>query len=296
MRCFLLILILCFPQSAVASEPAAVIQLWPSTPPGPIRDVGEERDITKTEDPLIAGRRIIKLANVDTPEAHVYLPDKNQRNGSAIVVCPGGGFSILAWDLEGTEVAQWLNTIGVTAIVLKYRVPTRDVDPIWLQPLQDAQRTLSLVRRRAKDWGLARERIGILGFSAGGVTAARAALATKRYYDSVDEADQESWRPNAAILIYPGHLVNDEKTALVEDLVVTSDAPPMFLIHAFDDPVPVESSLYMSLALKKAEVPTELHVFDTGGHGYGLRSVEAQPVTTWPSECEVWLGRNGWLK
>ena len=290
-----LILTLCFSSIAASSEPDAVIKLWPATPPGPIREVAEEQDITKTEDSLIAGRRIIKLANVATPEAHVFLPKENHRNGSAIVICPGGGFYILAWDLEGTEVAQWLNTLGVTAIVLKYRVPTNELDPMWLQPVQDAQRTLSLVRDRATAWGLAPERIGILGFSAGGVTAARTALANKRYYDPVDEGDKKSCHPNAAMLIYPGHLINEEKTSLSEDVIVTKNAPPMFLVHAFDDTTPVESSLLMSLALKQAEVPTELHIFDTGGHGYGLRPVEAHPVTTWPKRCEVWLGRNGWL-
>ena len=291
-----LLLTLCVSQTAGSSEPDAVIKLWPTTPPGPIREVGEEQDITKPEDALIAGRRIIKLANVAMPEAHVFLPDESQRNGSAIVVCPGGGFYILAWDLEGTEVAQWLNSLGVTAIVLKYRVPTNEIDPMWLQPVQDAQRTVSLVRRRAEAWGLSPEHIGVLGFSAGGVTAVRTALASKRYYDPLDEADKVSCHPNAAMLIYPGHLINEEKTSLAEDVMVTKDAPPMFLVHAFDDEVPVEGSLLMSLALKKAEVPTELHIFDTGGHGYGLRPVKAHPVTTWPNRCEVWLERNGWLK
>jgi acetyl esterase/lipase len=278
-----------------AADPTEIIPLWPSTPPGPVRDTGDEADVTKPEDKLIGGRRIIKLANVATPEAHVFHPAENQRNGSAIIICPGGGYHILAWDLEGTEVAEWCNSIGVTAIVLKYRVPTNNVTPKWLQPVQDTQRTLSLVRRRAEEWGLAKNRIGVLGFSAGGDAAARTALATERYYEPVDQADQESCHPDAAMLIYPGYLANKERTALSEDLHVTKDAPPMFLVHAFNDRVPVESSLFMTLALKKVDVPAELHVFDTGGHGYGLRPVEAHPVTQWPKRCEVWLGRNGWL-
>lgn len=292
---FLLLCTLCF-TPLTAGEPAEILRLWPSTPPGPDRNVGTEADVTKPEDRLIGGRRIIKLTNVSTPEAHVYLPADNQRNGSTVVICPGGGYSILAWDLEGTEVAEWLNSIGVTAIVLKYRVPTNKVTPKWLQPVQDTQRTLSRVRGRAKDWGLAADRIGVLGFSAGGDAAARTALATERHYKAVDDDDQESCRPDAAMLIYPGYLANQDKTALAEDLTVTKDAPPMFLVHAFDDRVPVESSLFMALALKKARVPAELHVFDTGGHGYGLRPVEAHPVTQWPQRCEVWLRRNGWLK
>ena len=145
---FPLLCILCFtPVTAV--EPTQIIPLWPSTPPGPNRAIGEESDVTKPTDRLIAGRRIIKLANVATPEAHVFQPAENQRNGSAVVICPGGGYHILAWDLEGTEVAEWFTSIGVTAIVLKYRVPTNTVDPKWLLPVQDAQRTLSLVPAQA---------------------------------------------------------------------------------------------------------------------------------------------------
>lgn len=278
-----------------AADPAEVMRLWPAVPPGPAREVGEEQDITKDSDRLIAGRRIIKLANVATPEAHVYLPPKQKRTGSAIVICPGGGYSILAWDLEGIEVAEWLNSIGVTAIVLKYRVPTRQIDPKWLQPVQDAQRTISLVRSRAKDWGLEAERIGILGFSAGGHTAAKTAYATKRHYDPVDGADEQSCRPDSAILIYPAYLHNEAKTGLADDLHVNSDSPPAFIVHAFDDRVPAEGSLFLTLALKTAEVASELHLYDTGGHGYGLRNVAEHPVTRWPRACEEWLQRNQWI-
>jgi acetyl esterase/lipase len=273
-----------------------VIKLWPGTPPGPAREVGEEEDITKPEDRLIAGRRIIKLANVAMPEAHVYLPPKDKRSGSAVVVCPGGGFHILAWDLEGTEVAEWLTSIGVTAIVLKYRVPTGSVDPKWLQPVQDAQRTLSIVRSRAADWGLKTDQIGILGFSAGGHTAGRTALTTERLYEPVDEADRQPFLPDAAILIYPAYFANKEETKLAEDLKVTKDSPKMFMVHAFDDPITVQSSLLLTSALKKAGVASELHVYDTGGHGYGLRPVDGQPVTMWPKRCDDWLKRNGWTK
>jgi acetyl esterase/lipase len=273
-----------------------VIKLWPGTPPGPAREVGEEEDITKPEDRLIAGRRIIKLANVAMPEAHVYLPPKDKRSGSAVVVCPGGGFHILAWDLEGTEVAEWLTSIGVTAIVLKYRVPTGSVDPKWLQPVQDAQRTLSIVRSLAADWGLKTDQIGILGFSAGGHTAGRTALTTERLYEPVDEADRQPFLPDAAMLIYPAYFANKEETKLAEDLKVTKDSPKMFMVHAFDDPITVQSSLLLTSALKKAGVASELHVYDTGGHGYGLRPVDGQPVTMWPKRCDDWLKRNAWTK
>lgn len=284
---------ICNADETRASE---VIKLWPNTPPGPARDVGEERDITKPEDRLIAGRRIIKLANVATPEAHVYLPPAQTRSGATVVVCPGGGFHILAWDLEGTEIAEWLNSIGITAVVLKYRVPTAKVEPKWLQPVQDVQRTMSIVRSRAKDWGMKTDQIGILGFSAGGHMAGRAALTTERLYEAVDDVDKQSFLPNAAMLIYPAYFANKEETALADDLHVTRNSPSMFLVHAFDDPVTVNSSLLMAMALKKSGVPSELHMYDTGGHGYGMRPVDGKPVTMWPQRCEEWLRRNHWTK
>ncbi len=285
-----------FSDAAMSAEPIEVIKLWPGTPPGPAREVGEEQDTTKPEDRLIAGSRIIKLANVSSPEAHVYLPPADKRTGAAVVVCPGGGFHILAWDLEGTEVAEWLNSIGVTAIVLKYRVPTGQVDPKWLQPVQDAQRTISIVRSRATEWGLNSEQIGVLGFSAGGHTAARAALTPERLYDAVDDADKKPFLPNASILIYPAYLANKDNSKIDDDLAVTKDSPPTFIVHAFDDPITVQGSLLLTIALKNANVPSELHVYDTGGHGYGLRPVDGQPVTMWPKRCEDWLRRNGWAK
>ena len=174
------ILLGCFHLAASSSTAEEIIKIWPNHPPGEPLDVGAEEDITKPTDRLIAGRRIIKLKNVAEPEAHVYLAPEEKRNGSAVVICPGGGFNILAWDLEGTEVAEWLNTLGVSAIVLKYRVPTSQRTEKWKAPVQDAQRTISLVRHHAKEWGIDREKIGVLGFSAGGHTAARAAIMTEK--------------------------------------------------------------------------------------------------------------------
>ena len=294
-RFLVLLLLACICHSSYAVEPDEVIDLWPDSQPGPSREVGVEQDFTRDTDRLIAGRRIIKLGNVSTPQAHVFLPAGDKRSGAAVVICPGGGYSILAWDLEGTEVAEWLVSHGVTAIVLKYRVPTRSIDPKWLLPVQDAQRAVSLVRSRAASWKLDSGKIGVLGFSAGGDTAVRTALAEKRFYEVRDEADQSSCKPDAAIVIYPGYLVNDQKSALREDLVVTESSPPMFLVHAFDDRVPAESSLHMMLALKKASVASELHIYDAGGHGYGLRKVDEHPVTTWPRPCEDWLRRHQWI-
>ena len=276
-----------------------VLKIWPDKPPGEEMHVGPERDFTKDTDRLIAGRRIIKLGNVTTPEAHVYLPPANTRTGAAVVICPGGGFSILAWDLEGTEVAQWLNTIGVAGIVLKYRVPTRDQDPRWMAPTQDTQRTISLVRHHAKDWGIDSDKVAVLGFSAGGVTAWKATLSSHRFYETIDEVDQTSCRPNRSILIYAGGLPGpakeaEENTEGAEDLV-TTETPPVFAVHTFDDFVPVQGTAHLLLAMKKANVPCELHVYDSGGHGYGLRKRADLAVTHWTNPCEAWLRKAKWI-
>lgn len=275
-----------------AAEPTAIIDLWPGSPPDePAAAALEaEADLTKPTDRLIAGRRIIKLGNVSKPQLHVYLPPSERRNGSMVVVCPGGGFTILAWDLEGTEVAAWLNAQGIAAAVLKYRVPTRTRENRWLAPVQDTQRALSLVRSRAAEWSLAPDRIGTLGFSAGGFTAAHVALQpTQRLYEGVDAADQVSFRPDFVVLVYPGSLVADDTRELKPELVPTKSTPPFFLVHAADDRVPSENSVQLFLALRRAGVPAELHVYQNGGHGYGLRPVADSPVTSWADRCEAWF-------
>ena len=281
--------------SPKAGEVTTILDLWTETPPGPPIDQGVEKDFTKPTDKLIAGRRIIKLGNVSNPQVHVYRPSKALANGTAVIVCPGGGWSILAWDLEGTEVAEWLNSVGVTALVLKYRVPTRNQEPRWLAPVQDAQRAIRLARFHAEDWNLAADRIGVLGFSAGGHTAAMAAVLTEATYDARDSADAREFRPNFAALIYPGGLLNEDSSDLHEDVSVTAGTPPVFFAHAFDDRVRPENSLLLALALKKANVPCELHLYSEGGHGYGLRETEL-PVTGWAHACARWMTINGWLK
>lgn len=275
--------------------PDHVLNIWPNQPPGEKRDIGAEQDMTKDTDDLIAGRRIIKLGNVTTPQAHVFLAPENIRTGASVVICPGGGFHILAWDLEGVEVAQWLNKLGITAIVLKYRVPTASQDPRWLAPAQDTQRALSLVRHHADDWDLDPDKVAVLGFSAGGATAVKAALATKRYYDPVDAADEASCKPDRAILIYSAGLPSGDDDNEKNADKVTKAAPPVFMVHAFDDFVPVAGTANMLLALKQAGVSSELHVYDAGGHGYGLRKVDEFPVTSWIEPCEAWLRRAKWI-
>jgi acetyl esterase/lipase len=284
-------------REAPAAEPAAVLDLWPEKPPGEARDIGPEQDFTKPEDKLIAGRKIIKLGNVSVPQMHVYLPPKERRNGAAAVVCPGGGFQILAWDLEGTEAAEWLNSLGVAAIVLKYRVPKASQDAPWSAAVQDAQRAMSIARGKAAEWDIDPDRLGVLGFSAGGLTAARlAAQHDQRAYDAADEFDRAPFRPAFAVLIYPGGMLDDKSGALKSDFTIGEATPPTFIVHAEDDPVSCENSVQLFSALKKAGVRSELHIYDAGGHGYGLRPLKAFPVTAWPTACESWLARGGWLK
>ena len=282
-----------------AAEPPLVLNVWPGPPPGDTKALPPEADQTKDTDKLIAGRRIIKLGNVSTPQIAVYRSAKENDTGAAVVICPGGGFSILAYDLEGTEVAEWLNAIGVTGIILKYRVPARDPQKRWLAPVQDAQRAMSLVRSKAREWGLDPRRIGMLGFSAGGTTAGYASLfLDQRHYAALDAVDSTPCRPDFALLIYTAGFVERGQTtlSLPPGLTVTKEAPPMFFVHAFDDGVPVQNALLLAAELKKAGGSAEVHVYDTGGHGYGLRHVAAQPVTTWPRRAEEWLARRGLLE
>jgi acetyl esterase/lipase len=238
---------------------------------------------------------VIRLGNVSVPQIAVYRPDPALDTGAAVVICPGGGHHILAYDLEGTEVAQWLGSIGVTGIVLKYRVPTRTPDRRFQAAVQDAQRAMSLVRSKAEQWKLDPKRIGICGFSAGGETAALTALFTERQYEAVDAADKLSSVPNFAMLVYPAYLVSKETGQLQQYIEVSKQTPPMFFVHAFDDRVTPLSSLLLASALKQADVSAEVHVYATGGHGYGLRETD-QAITHWPRRAGQWLKEQGWLE
>ena len=265
------------------------IQLWPGGAPGPQTATGPEHDTTTAKDNLIAGRPVVRLGDVSTPIITLY-PAPENNSGAAVVVFPGGGYKILAMDLEGTEVCDWLNSIGVNCALLKYRVPDTGPYPKSAAALQDAQRAMGLVRQHAAEWKIDPKRVGVLGFSAGGHLAA--ALSThneQRLYPPVDAADQLSCRPDFAIVIYPGYLALSEKNfEFNPDIPVTASVPPTFLVQAEDDPVHVENAVEYFIQLKKAGVPAELHVYAKGGHGYGLRATEL-PVTTWPRMATIWL-------
>jgi len=279
-----------FPGLAGGADDSVVIDLWPGVPPGPVVELPPEADQTKPTDDLIAGRRIIKLGNVSTPQIAVHRPPPELDTGAAVVICPGGGYHILAYDLEGTEVAEWLNGHGVTGIILKYRVPFRDPDNRGLAGLQDAQRALSVVRHRAAEWSIDPARIGVLGFSAGGDVAMRTVFrAGDRQYEAVDAADAVSCRPDFLVYVYGGGAADRETGQLKPELSLTAAPPPAFFVHTWDDFVDVRNPLALAAEWKRAGGTAELHIFPTGGHGYGLRPVEGLPVTEWATLCARWM-------
>lgn len=276
---------------SAADNAPLTLNVWPGKPPGEVGQIGEEKVLEDKP----GQRKVKRITNITRPTVSVYRPAKDKNTGAAVVICPGGGYNILAWDLEGEEVASWLNSIGVTGVVLKYRVPRREGQSSGppLQPLQDAQRAMSLVRSKAKEWNIDPHRIGILGFSAGGHLAANACCNfERRAYETLDEIDKTSCRPDFAVLIYPAYLTTKDGKEMAEEMAkemrVTKETPPMFFAHAGDDRVSPENSAMMYLALKRAGVPAELHIYSSGGHGFGLRPSD-QACSTWPQRCSEWL-------
>ncbi|MGO9897888.1 MAG: alpha/beta hydrolase [Bryobacteraceae bacterium] len=265
------------------------LALWPNGAPGAPANPGPEIDTTTAKDNLIAGKPLIRLGNVSAPTLTLY-PAKGNNTGAAVVVFPGGGYRILAIDLEGTEVCDWLNSAGINCVLVKYRVPDSGPYPKSSAALQDAQRALGLVRFHAAEWHIDPHRIGVLGFSAGAHLAA--ALSThfdERLYEPADAADQLACRPDFAVIVYPGYLaIAEQSFAPNADIHPTGQTPPSFVLQAEDDPVHVENASVYFMALKNAKVPAELHIYAEGGHGYGLRRTEL-PITAWPHLVETWL-------
>ncbi|MGA9668310.1 MAG: alpha/beta hydrolase [Terracidiphilus sp.] len=272
------------------------IPIWPSVAPGAQANSPAEADMTTAKDNLIAGKPLIRLGNVSVPTLTLYAAKGKNGMNPAVVVFPGGGYSILAIDLEGTEVCNWLTSAGINCVLLKYRVPNTGPYPKSAAALQDAQRAVGLVREHAMEWGIDPKNVGVLGFSAGAHLAA--ALSThfdQRLYDPVDAADKLSCRPDFAVVVYPGYLaLADKNFAPNPDINPTANTPPTFIVQAEDDPVHVENAVVYFMALKNAKVPAELHIYSQGGHGYGLRRT-ALPVTAWPQSVETWLHTIGVL-
>jgi len=282
-RLFSVLVLLIFVSNARAAEPMA-LNLWPEGKvPG--LAAGEKEEIVDEMDDRI-GNRVTKVTK---PKVTVYKPDPQNDTGAAVVICPGGGYHILAYDLEGVEVAQWLNKIGVTGVVLHYRVPRAKEGKLYANPLSDAQRAIRLTRANAQDWKIDPDKVGILGFSAGGNLAAVTSNADETAYEPIDDADKLSARPDFTLLIYPAYLNQKEAdTELTPETSVDKSTPPAFLVHTSDDRVPSTGSVAYYLGLKRLDIPAELHIFPSGGHGYGLRPTD-KPVTKWPQLAADWL-------
>jgi acetyl esterase/lipase len=285
-----------------ADEPL-IIDVWPGMAPDESGNIGEEmvRMSPKLDHKQVEVTEPTRLiTNVTKPNLTIYRPPKDKDTGTAVLICPGGGYWDLYWQLEGEEVAAWLNSIGATGIILKYRVPRRPDEPNGepaRRPLQDAQRAVSLVRSKAGDMGINSKQIGIVGFSAGGHLAIATATSFEhRTYEPVDDVDKISCRPDFAIGVYSGYLKAKDKDEIAPGLHIPAGTPPVFLAHGGADIIsPPENSVLMYLALKKAGIPTELHVYATAAHDFGVRPSE-NPCSTWTQACDAWLRHQGFLK
>jgi acetyl esterase/lipase len=269
------------------------IKVWPASVPG---EANFQPPAPNPNAKPLKDDGVLRVTLVTDPTLTLFRAPADKANGTAVLVCPGGGYNILAFDKEGTEIAEWLNSIGVTAAVLKYRVPRRDKDAPHAAPLQDAQRALRLIRQNAKAWGVNPKAVGILGFSAGGnLTVMTGTHWDETTYDKQDSADSLSCRPDFMIPIYPAYLGDEKNPGPLNPLVrVTKETPPTFIAVTQDDALRDVNSALFYVELKKAAVPAELHIYTKGGHGYGLRP-SADPVHTWPKRCEEWLRAMGFL-
>ena len=295
--------LVCAAWPALGADPPKVVEVWPDKAPEENTNIGAERTrmspkLDRKQVEVTEQTRLI--TDVTKPTLTIYRPPKEKDTETAILICPGGGYWDLYWQLEGEEVAGWLNSIGVTGIILKYRVPRHPDEPKGepaRRPLQDAQRAVSLVRSKAKEWGVNPQRIGIVGFSAGGHLAiATATSFEKRTYAAIDDIDNISCRPDFAILAYPGYLKAKDKDELAPGLRIPAGTPPVFLAHGGADIIsPPEHSVLMYLALRRAGIPAELHVYATAAHDFGVRPSE-HPCSTWTESCAAWLRHQGFLK
>jgi acetyl esterase/lipase len=288
---------------AAGADSPQVVEVWPGKVPDENGDIGAEyvRMSPMSERKQVEVTEPTRLVtNVTQPTLTIYRPAKEKEAGTAMLICPGGGYWNLYWQLEGEEVAAWANSIGVTGIILKYRVPRRP-DEIKgepaRRPLQDAQRAVSLVRSRSKEWGIDPKKIGMIGFSAGGHLAiATATNFEQRTYEPIDDVDKVSCRPDFAIPVYSGYLKAKDKDELAPGLRIPAGTPPVFLAHGSDDIVsPPEHSVVMYLALKRAGIPTELHIYANTAHDFGVRNSD-RPYATWTASCAHWLRNQGLLQ
>jgi acetyl esterase/lipase len=274
---YLLTLLLITSSLSLFSQKKDIIYLWPGKVPGEVKEKQEAVINTTEKD------NIIRYTEVTNPAIEVFMPEPAIKNGAAVIVCPGGGYKVLAYDLEGTEIAAWLNKLGLTAFVLQYRIPDKKEGA-----LQDVQRAFRIIRQNAAKWGLNSDKIGVMGFSAGGSLSARAStLFNKKTYSPVDKADSLSCKPSFTMLIYPAYLDQGPSLTLTPELQISKEVSPIYIFQTADDQYG-NSALVMAGALRDKKIPIELHLLPAGGHGYGLRpgNIAAE---TWPVLAEKWL-------
>ncbi len=260
---------------SATSKPGQAMNVWPDLAPG---ETTAETGTVEPDRPN-EKRRVTRIGKVTKP-TFTFYPAKKP-NGSAVLVLPGGGFRILAADLEGTEIADWLNQNGYHAFVLHYRVsPDKGAEMKRVKAIQDAQRTVSIIRSKAEQYGISEGKLGVIGFSAGGYTAARLLGADgSRQYKKVDAADEQPAKVDFGLLLYPA----------VKGIEPGHQFPPTFIVHTHDDYIPAGEIAMFYAGLKKAKVPAELHIYSSGGHGYGLRPREGSNVSTWTNHAESFL-------
>ena len=259
------------------SQQKELLYIWPGKVPGELKDKGKHVVDTTRKD------GVLRYAEVTNPTLEIWLAGSKNNTGAAVIICPGGGYARLAYDKEGTEIAEWLNRNGISGFVLSYRVPNKRAGA-----LMDAQRAVRIIRNNASKWNINPARIGIMGFSAGSDVSARASiLYSLKTYDPVDAADTVSCRPDFTMLIYPAYFDQGPNRTLTPDLKISAGTPPMFIFQSADDGL-ANSSLVMAGALRDAKIPVELHLVPKGGHGYGMRP--GNPAAeTWPALAEKWL-------
>jgi len=272
----IIVLALVWPCAVNAENAQVTLRLWPD---GFIKGADPKTETVRPD----KGDGVIRISDVTTPTITLYPAPETEDPVPAVLVCPGGGYRVLSYNKEGTELAEWFNSIGVTALVLKYRVPENREGAF-----QDAQRAMGLIRQHADEWNIDPNKVGVMGFSAGGHLAASLSNRyQQRVYRLIDDADKLSCRPDFTMLIYPAYL-SARDYALVDSINVTSKTPPCFLVQTQDDRKYVDSSIAYYLACKEAGVSAELHIFPQGGHGYGIRK-SAHAVSEWPLLCADWL-------
>ena len=266
------------------------LTLWPMGAPGDPRSPAAETNAAVPNDKPVGGKLVMRVTNVSNPTLTIYQPPKGKETGAAVIVFPGGSYQVLAIDKEGTEICDWLNSIGITAILVKYRVPSSGPYPKSNIAFEDGQRAVGLVRAHAAQWHLDPHRIGVIGFSAGAhLAAVLSNLCSQRIYRAVDEADQASCRPDFAVIVYPDWLQSSDQPLTPNPAIpIDPKGPPAFILQSEDDPVHVENSVTYFLALKAAKIPAELHLFAEGGHGYGMRPT-GNAIANWPRLAAVWF-------